>query len=315
MKCRICGCEQNHKTYIIKEKMLGLEDKFLYFLCNDCGCLQIDNIPDDMAMYYPSGYYSYDFVKGKKRIKDTMRLLANKIAFRTHLGHVSKLSNYLRPPIRALVGLSPSLNSRILDVGCGSGWLLNQLIEVGFNNLLGVDPYLENDIDYQNGLKIVKKQLGEIEGIWDVIMFHHSFEHIADQQAVLSTVSKLLASGGRCLIRIPIVSSYAWSRYGENWVQIDAPRHFYLHSIESMKVLAENTGYIVESVSYDSTAFQFWGSELYEQNINLVSENGTALSNRNKYFSKKEIKAFESSARRLNKSGEGDQAAFIIRKS
>lgn len=57
-------------------------------------------------------------------------------------------------------------------------------------------------------------------------MFHHSFEHIADPFETLCSVRRLLSSG-TCLIRIPIVDSWAWENYGVNWIQIDAPRHFF----------------------------------------------------------------------------------------
>lgn len=92
-------------------------------------------------------------------------------------------------------------------------------------------------------------------------MFHHSFEHISDPLEALETVRSLLAPNGRCLIRVPVVS-WARNEYGANWVQIDAPRHFFLHTEKSMEILAEKVGLEITRVEYDSTEFQFWGSEL-----------------------------------------------------
>ncbi|MHA1195491.1 MAG: hypothetical protein ACTSRH_05160 [Promethearchaeota archaeon] len=51
-----------------------------------------------------------------------------------------------------------TLKSRILDVGCGAGNYLYVLKEIGYKNLLGIDPYLEHNIKYQNGLIIKKKK-------------------------------------------------------------------------------------------------------------------------------------------------------------
>ena len=67
-------------------------------------------------------------------------------------------------------------------------------------------------------------------------MFHHSFEHLPDPIETLERVYRLMPSGGNCLIRIPLVSSEAWKKYGPHWVQLDAPRHFFLYSIESLKL-------------------------------------------------------------------------------
>ncbi len=34
---------------------------------------------------------------------------------------------------------------RILDVGCGNGSLLAQLLKIGFTNLTGVDPFINEE--------------------------------------------------------------------------------------------------------------------------------------------------------------------------
>src|SRR5258708_24495612 len=58
MKCRICEKEGDHKPWIAKEMMLGLRDEFRYFECINCGCLQINEIPENMGKYYAHNYYS-----------------------------------------------------------------------------------------------------------------------------------------------------------------------------------------------------------------------------------------------------------------
>ncbi len=40
--------------------------------------------------------------------------------------------------------------SRILDVGCGTGVLLYSLSNLGFRHLLGVDKFIDRDIQYAN---------------------------------------------------------------------------------------------------------------------------------------------------------------------
>jgi predicted SAM-dependent methyltransferase len=59
-----------------------------------------------------------------------------------------------------------------------------------------------------------------------------------DPHSTLKKIRELLAPGGICLIRIPTVSSYVWEKYQTHWVSMDPPRHFYLHSIKSIKFLA-----------------------------------------------------------------------------
>src|SRR6185437_9012453 len=120
------------------------------------------------------------------------------------------------------------------------------------------------------------------------IMFHHSFEHIEDQIGTLAEVKSKLSPNGLCLIRIP-VAQWAWRHYGVNWVQLDAPRHFVIHTHESMIMAAEQAGLNIVNVEYDSTAFQFWGSELYRKDIPLTEGHP----NLSKYFDAADVKRFE----------------------
>jgi cyclopropane fatty-acyl-phospholipid synthase-like methyltransferase len=55
-----------------------------------------------------------------------------------------------------------TLESKILDVGCGAGELLLRLAEETFSDLTGLDPLIEGDILYKNGVKILKKELAEL---------------------------------------------------------------------------------------------------------------------------------------------------------
>ena len=202
----------------------------------------------------------------------------------------------------------------ILDVGCGSGTLLYLLREAGFSNVLGVDPHIDRDIKYNNGLRIFCQEVQEVKGSWDLIMFHHSFEHMRDPLKVLQSVSRLLAADGCCLIRIPVVSSFAWENYGVHWVQLDAPRHFFLHSLNSLRTLAMREKFHLEDIVFDSDEFQFWGSEQYKQGISLRSNRSYSVNPGQSIFSQKQMDGFQERAKRLNLDARGDQAAFYLKK-
>jgi len=109
--------------------------------------------------------------------------------------------------------------SQVLDVGCGAGHLLHSLRELGFYNLLGIDPFNQADIAYPNGLRVEKRDIFSEQGQWDAVMFHHSFEHLPNQRTNLGQAFNILKPGGMALVRIPTVSSYVWQEYGVNWVR------------------------------------------------------------------------------------------------
>lgn len=316
MKCRICGNDKENRSYKPKEMMLGLRDEHDYFECAQCGCLQIVNVPENLPDYYPENYYSYKRSKSSNPIKKWLISHRDNYAAvgNSQLGHLISLFSP-EPKLTTLKRIQLNKkSSRIMDVGCGAGNLLHSLKDIGFENILGIDPFNDSDITYDNGLVIEKKSIHEASGKWDLIMFHHSFEHVYDQSEVLQKVHDLLDVNGQCLIRIPTVSSYAWVHYGIDWVQLDAPRHLFLHSVESMRQLAENNGYKLEHVIYDSNALQFWGSEQYKQDIPLRDKRSYAEGIEHSIFTKKEIKAFEKRAKELNSHDQGDQAAFYLRK-
>jgi len=169
---------------------------------------------------------------------------------------------------------------------------LYTLKEFGFRNLLGIDPFIESDIRYKNGVSILKKTINDIDEQFNLIMFHHSFEHMEPFET-LREVTRLLAPDSFCIIRIPVADSWAWENYGVNWVQIDAPRHFFIHTRKSMAILASYAGLKIEKVICDSTDFQFWGSEQYKKDIALYPLNSFSVSPRKSMFSREQIRSFK----------------------
>jgi 2-polyprenyl-3-methyl-5-hydroxy-6-metoxy-1,4-benzoquinol methylase len=312
MECKICKNTDTLKEYKVREMMFGFRDEFSYLECEKCGCLQIAEIPVNISKYYPSNYYSYSTptsqIKSKlfeifKRKRDHYEIFKEGI-----LGNI--MSKFF-PNIsfKILAEISITKKSKILDVGCGSGGFLYKLKNIGFNNISGVDPFITDDITYDNGLIIRKKMFEEVHEKQDLIMFHHSFEHMSNPFETLQNVSKLLHKGGCCMIRVPTVSSFAWQHYRENWVQLDAPRHFFLHSQESIALMAKKVSLTVEKIVYDSKDFQFLGSERYLKDISLTD----AISDK-EIFSSEEIKSFKRRSIELNNMQNGDACAFFLRK-
>ena len=300
--------------------MFGFRDEFTYFECSKCGCLQIAEIPKNIGKYYPSNYYSFNNLPLKKEndniIKKYLKRKRDYYAL-YRKGIIGKLI-YTKYPHFLFYIISHAkidYNSKILDVGCGTGSLLYSLNETGLKNLIGVDPYIDEDIIDEN-IKILKKTIHELPNNkkFDLIIFNHSFEHISDQLETLVKVSKILSKNGACLIRMPMKTDYIWNRYCINWIQIDAPRHFVLHTPDSFELLVEKSDLFIKEKIYDSTEFQFWGSEQYKRDISLNSEISYSENSEKSIFTKEQIIKYKKLAKELNENGQGDQAAFILKK-
>ena len=232
-------------------------------------------------------------------------------------GIIGKLVSMLKPPSQKLILLKKcnvTFDSNILDIGCGSGQLLLDLNQSGFKNLTGIDPYIKSDIVYDNDVKIFKKEISALECNYDLIMLHHSFEHMPKPLNVFKNISRLLNKSGRVLLRTPTTSSYAWKHYGINWVQLDAPRHLFLHSLKSIEILASTVNLKIKDIVYDSTEFQFWGSEQYARNISLQEEKSYGRNAKKSIFTENEINSFKLKATQLNKEHLGDRICIYLTK-
>lgn len=322
MICNICGNSKDNRKIQIKEMMFCFRDEFTYFECSECGCLQISEIPQELSKYYPVDYYSFKEIKYSKlnKLKRILRKKRDKYAF-TGYGIIGLLLSKLYPPpayyLNSIIKSNINMESKILDVGCGSGNLLISLDDAGFKRLLGVDPFIKEDIEYGRGVKILKKTLHELPDSqkFDLIIFNHSLEHMPNQLETLIKISKLLSEKGVCLIRMPVKTEYIWNLYCVNWVQIDAPRHFFIHTQKSFDLLVKKSGLVIQDVIFDSTEFQFWGSEQYKRDISLAAGNSYSLNPKKSIFTGRQIKEFRTKAKELNNNKQGDQAAFYIMKA
>jgi SAM-dependent methyltransferase len=315
--CRLCGCDRGNRRIMVQEMMYGTGEWFPYLACRGCGCLQILDSPRDLGRYYPTGYYSFMGSPPGQATGAIHRAL-RRARDESALWGRGSLGRWLvrRHPHEALQSLSriPGLrrDSRILDVGCGAGALLQSLHRLGFVRLLGLDPFLEAEVELSGEPKILRRRLEDVTGAFDVIMFHHSFEHLADPGEVMKQVRERLAPGGQLLVRGPIVPSEVLERYGRCWIQWEPPRHLFLHSRESMARLAEAAGLRLLGVICDSNEFQLWGSEQCARGIPLLSERSYAVNPSRSLFTVRQISSYRRISAELNRRGRGDQAAWYF---
>ncbi|MEN0054058.1 MAG: class I SAM-dependent methyltransferase [Mucilaginibacter sp.] len=305
--CRICGNAFTQK-FDFKEMMFGFRDRFDYATCGNCGALQILSIPSNIDKYYPSDYVSFiQSTLPLKRQPLLKRLVSDLRLKRKYRISNSHLLDYLRP-----IKAKPS--AKILDIGCGKGALICALFNLGFENITGVDKFIPKEVDHGYGVKVLKKDLTELPAnSYDLLIMHHVLEHVDNQIAELKNCHKLLKKNGILMVSIPLLGK-AWEIYKDNWVQLDAPRHYVLHTMKSISLLAERTGFKIGQTIFDSTAFQFLGSELYKKDIPLTDPETHEWITFDKYFTAEEIAKFEKQAQTLNAAQQGDAARFYLYK-
>lgn len=317
-ECRICNNKNNNQQIEAFEMLFGTKDKFTYVECSNCKCIQIKEIPEDLSKYYPKDYNSFDSVIKTK--DDPMRAFLKRILAKDYLDEdlnyfAKKLFNSFGVGFVEKIGLTKvKQNSKILDIGSGHGERLVGLARYGFNNITGVDPFIEKDIAYGSSVKIFKKNLFMVNDKYDMIMLNHSFEHMTNPEEVLEKISTLLIPNGKVLIRIPVSNSYSWRKYGASWVALDPPRHIFLHNEKTIEILAKRSGLILNDVVYDSSEYQFIGSEQYLKGIAMFSSESYFKNKVSSIFTDNQIENFKKKAESLNNSSDGDAACFYLTK-
>jgi SAM-dependent methyltransferase len=302
LTCRLCSSPIG-ETFLLREIMFGIDERFEYGECTGCATLQLLNIPDDMAPHYPDEYYSFAL---EQRDDGAFRSFLKATALRLGLMFPgSRIGRFVRRALPSWLFSIPHLNraTRLLDVGTGKGALLERLARWGFTHLEGVDPFIEADTNHPR-FRIHKGELADLKGQYDVITMHHSLEHVADPEALLREARGLLSPEGTLIVRIPVKGGYFWSHYGTDWVQIDPPRHFHLFTEQGFVALARGQGFKVRELFYDATDFAFWGSELVSRGLTMRDESRITPAERSDFQARIEL---------LNASGQSDQACFVLR--
>ena len=152
--------------------------------------------------------------------------------------------------------LPKNRNSRILDIGCGTGDFLYALKMNGYKNLLGIDMD-EKSVKVVNGrgIKCVCQDVMQYhpKEKYDVITLHHVLEHIEKKEVLilLEHINKeLLADKGMLIIRVPNAQSCT----GCYWAYEDFT-HVTLYTAGSLKFILKNIGFRkIEFLDKDGTS-------------------------------------------------------------
>jgi SAM-dependent methyltransferase len=316
--CILCHNSNNNQLYSVKELQLGFDEHFNYQLCGSCGSMQLQDVPANLGKYYPNeDYYSFKLNLSIRKKADTLRKIKTDYLLfgkNTLLGGLLSIGYKMPEQLQWMKDLGAKYDDAILDIGTGNGSLLARLFQVGFTNLTGIDPFINESHDY-GSIKIVKKDIYEVTEKYDVVMMHHSLEHMFEPQKVLAQALNIINPGGSLMIRIPIMGNYGWQTYGAFWCGIDAPRHIFIPSEKQMRKLAEEAGFVVEKFYYDSSDYLIWSSEqykigmpLHDPKSHMFNKDGSSL------FSKEDIKRFRAIMKAENEKGNGDTAVICLRK-
>jgi 2-polyprenyl-3-methyl-5-hydroxy-6-metoxy-1,4-benzoquinol methylase len=249
--CPLCGIgDVVHHATARDIEYFTVDATFDFFRCAACDVVFIDPMPwNRLGEIYPKNYYS--FVSGERSATQRVKEFLDRRFFRKVLNPI------------------PGERLSALDVGGGSGWLLD-LVKDAEPRVM--DTWV---VDIDGAARELAEAAGHtyfegrIEDLsvtrtFDVVLMLNLIEHVTDPRAVLCKARELLAPGGRIVIKTPNVDALdARLFHNSSWGGFHTPRHFVLFTKPSFARLAEEVGLTVESFSYTQGA-PFWSVSMLD---------------------------------------------------
>jgi 2-polyprenyl-3-methyl-5-hydroxy-6-metoxy-1,4-benzoquinol methylase len=243
--CPLCNGTQID-LYAVSEDIeyFTSADKYRFLRCDACDILFVSPmLHDRLNDIYPANYYSFKpntggLVQQAKEVFD-------------------------RRMFRAVLSQIPGQTLRVLDVGGGTGWLLNSV------KMSDPRPMATQVVDIDPAAKDAAERaghryfLGPIEKFdsgekFDLILMLNLIEHVRRPDEILSRARGLLSRDGLLLIKTPNFDALdALIFRHRSWGGYHTPRHFVLFNRDSFTRVAEAQGLEVVSFAYTQGA-PFW---------------------------------------------------------
>lgn len=212
--------------------------------CQNCGSAHLDPIPSllEIRSFYPVDYYG---AKTKK--------------FITPIEHLLK-SFSVRTIASASKNLAPG--SRLLDIGCGRGVFIHELLERGFEvHGIELDEFVDDSISNRCTIHVTDSlsSLRFAQESFDMVILWHVLEHLPNPQETIAEISRILSPGGRLAIAVPNYGSLQARVSRRYWFHLDLPRHIFHFTQKGVRTLLAEHGFIVTSVNHFSPIQNVFG--------------------------------------------------------
>jgi SAM-dependent methyltransferase len=239
---------------------------FVVVRCRACGLAYVDPrpTPAEIGAYYPDDYHTARGAGGLAQcLEDVWR--------RHQLGEVASWLARLRPA-----------RGRLLDVGCGSGELLEALRADGWR-VSGVEPSARSAeiARSRRGLDVQATAFehADLAGrAFDAVVFAAALEHLHDPLAALTRARTLLAPDGLvAVLFLPRLDAPQARLFGPRWIGLDLPRHLYHFEPATFAETARRAGLRIAATEPYSRRHSaaFWTASLFpglqKQRLNLTA--------------------------------------------
>jgi SAM-dependent methyltransferase len=246
-QCLLCGADGVPLVSGLVDHLFGVPGTWSLSLCPVCGFGWLDPQPTrgDIGKAYERYYTHADEEPGDRKatrppyLRRKLRRL-----YRWGLRRLGVMEARNRMLAMFLEGVP---KGRLLEIGCGNGARLAQLVREGWQ-VVGqeVDPKSAEYAFARHGVAVLVGDLytlGLEAESFDCILMNHVLEHLHDPVDVLQECRRLLKPGGRLVAVTPNLLSLGMRTFGAHWRGLEAPRHLHLFRPATLLRVAAMAGF------------------------------------------------------------------------
>ena len=202
---------------------------------NDNTILKIDNTKNN-NFYSLSKCYNCDLVYLNPRIKENDIYLFYENNYLPHRKNADNVRDFIYFQFqrltfiwkRKILSRYSFKNRSLLDIGSGNG---------SFCKYMNENKWSAKSYDKYSDLSDFKNFDDIRSNSFDCITLWHSIEHIYDLHSALEKINEILKKNGTIFIACPNFKAVEMKYFNDTWAAIDAPRHLYHFTFNSMKEL------------------------------------------------------------------------------
>jgi 2-polyprenyl-3-methyl-5-hydroxy-6-metoxy-1,4-benzoquinol methylase len=233
--CEVCRSSQSRLLFTTHDRLNLSQQSFQIIECEGCGVLRTwpEMGAEELAKFYPNEYWGGVPTEG---------WIQHSQADKTSFLKQCQLAK-----------------GEILDVGCGAGFFLRALsgegwvtwgVEIGAQAAQAAGRFVPEHHVFRGTLE----EAGFADAKFDVVTFWSSLEHTNEPRANLLEARRILRPGGSVIVQVPNAASYQATLFKGDWFALDAPRHRYHFTPESLQRILRETGFSIYKTTFLSRA-------------------------------------------------------------
>lgn len=242
--CDLCGAALSESVLHCTIPNTAAGEPWRFMKCTGCGLISLQPRPDRQSIgaFYPDlDYHAFQPDSGLKR---WFKAWLNRV-------RVNQLGQFFPK------------ESRLLEVGCGTGELLKALRDAGYQ-VEGLEPnQAAVTVAQQQGLSV---RVGDLESLvlppqaYQGVIMKYALEHVHSPGQALAALESTLKPGGRALLWLPNAESWDATWFKSRWRGYDVPRHLYLFTPKTVESYLEKVGLKLMSIGFSPMPNDFAGS-------------------------------------------------------